>query len=269
MHSLGEYRTAARLSTQALALLGCAAGHRPRRAARRSCARTPRSCSAIRSSRSCSRRWTNCCALESAVQPGAKPPWNSRLIAAKVRWQSDMKATPACRPKRSSADMASTAENDPEGFIHAAVHRQDLLACRATDEARSVGRLESHHSRGRAGRAARSTATKCCCSNCVSRAQYAAPPAPQRRGTADDRSDRDGKRAHLRPGFDVRGQRPAHRRRRLQHVVSLPKKRSRRCAKRTRSTRRSTATRRTATSPSSRISSAPPTTTARSTATRR
>lgn len=79
--------------------------------------------------------------LEATLRPGETPHWRSRLVAAKVRWQSD--PNDACQQAEALVgDMAESAEADPEGFVRPLLYTSRSCRARGDDAAqRALDRI--------------------------------------------------------------------------------------------------------------------------------
>lgn len=137
-NSLGEFGTAARLSTDALTLLEATPDADPeaRLAELRQNAEILLNDSQFDRLQ---QRVEQLQALEAQLRPGAEPSWRTRLIVATARWQTDMQD--ACRQASELvAEMMTTAENDPEAFVRTLLY--DARSCRTGGKDGAVRALE-------------------------------------------------------------------------------------------------------------------------------
>ena len=132
--SIGEYRTAAGLSTQALALLDTTPGADPEAVL----AELRQNIDILLSDSQFDRlqpQLDRLLALETAHRPGAELPWRSRLLAIQVRWQSD--AVDACRQAEAlQTEKFAGAEQDPEGFVRTLLYTAKTCRLPGEDGAR-------------------------------------------------------------------------------------------------------------------------------------
>ncbi|WP_166654243.1 serine/threonine-protein kinase [Tahibacter aquaticus] len=128
--SIGEYRTAAGLSDQALALLDATPGTAPEAVL----AELRQNIDILLSDSQFDRlqpQLDRLLALEAAHRPGAELHWRTRLLAIQVRWQTD--ATDACDQSEALLmDKAASAEQDPEGFVRPLLY--NAKTCRLPGE---------------------------------------------------------------------------------------------------------------------------------------
>lgn len=139
--SIGEYRTAATLSTQALALLDATAGAEPEAVL----AELRQNIDILLAEAQFDKlqpQLDRLLALEAAHRPGAELPWRTRLIAIQVRWQSD--ATDACRQAEALVtEKLAGAEQDPEGFVRPLLYTSKTCRTPGEDAAkRTLERIE-------------------------------------------------------------------------------------------------------------------------------
>jgi serine/threonine-protein kinase len=139
--SIGEYRTAAGLSTQALALLDATPGADPEAVL----AELRRNIDILLSDTQFDKlqpQVDRLLALEAAHRPGADLSWRSRLPIIQVRWQSD--AADACRQAEALVtELFDSAEQDPEGFVRTLLYTAKTCRVPGKDAARlTLERIE-------------------------------------------------------------------------------------------------------------------------------
>lgn len=136
--SIGEYSTAAELSTQALALLDTAPGADPEAVL----AEMRQNIEILLVDSQFDKlqpQVNRLLALEAAHRPGMKLPWLSRLRLIQVRWQSD--AADACAQAEALVtELFEGAEQEPEGFVRTLLYA--AKTCRVPGEDAALRTLE-------------------------------------------------------------------------------------------------------------------------------
>ncbi|MBL8300962.1 MAG: serine/threonine protein kinase [Rhodanobacteraceae bacterium] len=137
-NSLGEFRTAAQLSTQSLALLETTPGIEPEALL----AELRQNIDILLSDSQFDKlqpQLDKLQALEAKLRPGQPLHWRTRLLAATVHWQTDIKE--ACRQAETLVDETlASAEADPEAFVRTLLYTS--RTCRVGGEAGSARTLE-------------------------------------------------------------------------------------------------------------------------------
>jgi eukaryotic-like serine/threonine-protein kinase len=132
--SIGEYRTAANLSNDVLALLDATPGTDPEAVLKE----LRQNIDILIADSQLDRlqpQVDRLLALEAAHRPGAELPWLSRLRAIQVRWQSD--ATDACRQAEALlSETFADAEQNPEGFVRTMLYTAKTCPTLDDDAAR-------------------------------------------------------------------------------------------------------------------------------------